>query len=54
MTPREKSSRRGLASANPEKRREVASKGGQAVSQDRRHMAEIGRKGGKASHSRSR
>ncbi len=39
---------RGLASADPETRRQVARKGGQAVSQNREHMAEIGRKGGEA------
>lgn len=54
MTAKEKGSRRGLASADPEKRREVARRGGQAVSQNRQHMAEIGRKGGKASHSKTR
>ena len=30
--------------------REIASKGGGAVSQDRQHMAEIGREGGEASN----
>ena len=68
-------SKRGFASMDPEKQREIASKGGQAahekgtaheftpeeareagrkggqtVSQDREHMAEIGREGGKQSH----
>ena len=32
----------------PEQAREAGRKGGQAVSQDRRHMARIGRKGGEA------
>jgi uncharacterized protein len=32
----------------PEQAREAGRKGGQAVSQDRRHMAHIGRKGGEA------
>ncbi len=40
---------RGLASANQETREQVARKGGEAVSQDREHMAEIGRRGGKSS-----
>lgn len=40
--------KRGLAAASPETRAQVARKGGQAVSQNRRHMAEIGRKGGEA------
>lgn len=68
-------SKRGFASMDPDKQREIASeggkaahskgtaheftseeareagrKGGEAVSQDREHMAEIGREGGKHSH----
>lgn len=68
-------SNRGFASMDPEKQREIASKGGKAahekgtaheftseeakeagrkggesVSQDREHMSEIGREGGKKSH----
>jgi general stress protein YciG len=68
-------SKRGFASMDQEKQREIASKGGkaahekgtaheftseeareagrkggEAVSQDREHMAEIGRQGGKQSH----
>lgn len=68
-------SKRGFASMDEDKQREIASKGGQAahekgtaheftseeareagqkggeaVSQDREHMAEIGREGGKSSH----
>ena len=34
----------------PEEAREAGRKGGEAVSQDREHMADIGRKGGEASH----
>jgi len=34
----------------PEEAREAGRKGGKAVSQDREHMAAIGRKGGKNSH----
>lgn len=37
---------RGLASADQETRERVARKGGQAVSQDSAHMAEIGSRGG--------
>ncbi|MFH7030831.1 MAG: KGG domain-containing protein [Heteroscytonema crispum UTEX LB 1556] len=33
-----------------EEAREAGQKGGEAVSQDREHMAEIGREGGKSSH----
>lgn len=33
----------------PEEAREAGRKGGEAVSEDRQHMAEIGRKGGEAS-----
>lgn len=41
-----KTSNRGLASADPKTRAEVARKGGEAVSRNREHMAAIGRKGG--------
>lgn len=34
----------------PEEAREAGRKGGQTVSKDREHMAEIGREGGKHSH----
>lgn len=44
------SNNRGLASADQQTREETARKGGEAVSQDREHMAEIGKKGGEASH----
>ena len=68
-------SKRGFASMDPDKQREIASQGGKAahekgtaheftseeakeagqkggekVSEDREHMAEIGREGGKKSH----
>lgn len=39
-------SHRGFASMDPMKQREIARKGGVAVSGNRAHMAEIGRKGG--------
>lgn len=39
---------RGTAAMPPETRRRVASLGGQKVSRDRAHMAELGRKGGKS------
>ena len=42
---------RGLAAADVATRVRVASAGGTAVSQDRKHMSEIGRTGGKHSHS---
>jgi len=37
---------RGTAAMDPQTRKEVARKGGLAVSRNRQHMAEIGRKGG--------
>jgi len=43
-------SKRGFAAMDPAKAKAIQRKGGQAVSRDRAHMAEIGRKGGKASH----
>jgi general stress protein YciG len=48
MTAKEsgRSSGRGFASMDAEKQREIARKGGRAVSRDRAHMAAIGRKGG--------
>ena len=42
-------SNRGFASMDPETQRKIAQKGGEAVSQDREHMSEIGRRGGEAS-----
>lgn len=40
-------SERGFAAMDDNKQRKIASKGGKAVSKDKQHMAEIGRKGGK-------
>ena len=42
-------SNRGFAAMDPREQREIARTGGEAVSQDREHMAAIGRKGGEAS-----
>jgi uncharacterized protein len=42
-------SERGFAAMDDEEQRRIASKGGEAVSSDPEHMAEIGRKGGEAS-----
>ena len=42
--------RRGFAAMKPEQQREIARKGGQTVSTNRAYMAQIGRKGGIASH----
>jgi uncharacterized protein len=39
-------SNRGFASMDDNKQRDIARKGGEAVSRNREHMAEIGRKGG--------
>ncbi len=39
-------SNRGFASMDDNKQRDIARKGGEAVSKNREHMAEIGRKGG--------
>lgn len=44
------SRRRGFAAMKPEQQREIASKGGRAISENRSHMAQIGRRGGVASH----
>ena len=44
------SSNRGFAGMDGELQRKIAQKGGEAVSQDREHMSQIGRKGGEASH----
>ena len=51
-------SRRGFAAMNPERRREIARKGGQSVpdekrsfAQDRSLAAEAGRKGGRSTQS---
>ena len=40
---------KGFASMDREQQRAIARKGGLAVSQNRQHMAEIGRKGGENS-----
>ncbi|MEO5970734.1 MAG: hypothetical protein ABIQ95_12480 [Bdellovibrionia bacterium] len=40
--------KRGLGSADEQTREETARKGGEAVSKDREHMADIGKKGGEA------
>jgi len=45
-----RSGERGFAAMDPKQQREIASKGGRAVSANREHMAQIGRKGGEASH----
>lgn len=39
---------RGTAAMDPDTRKEVARKGGLAVSRNRQHMADIGRKGGQS------
>jgi general stress protein YciG len=44
---------RGFAAMNPQEQREISRKGGEAVSEDRGHMAEIGRKGGEATAERN-
>ena len=41
-------SQRGFAAMDGAKQREIARKGGEAVSKDRKHMAEIGARGGRA------
>lgn len=41
-------SKRGFAAMNPEEQREIAHEGGAAVSRNREHMSEIGRKGAEA------
>ena len=43
-------SNRGFASMDDDKQRKIAQKGSEAVSQDREHMSQIGRKGGEHSH----
>ena len=48
-TPEKKKSSRGFASMDPAQQREIARKGGEAVSSNRAHMANIGKKGGEAS-----
>ena len=46
--------KRGLGSSDEKTREEVARKGGEAVSRDREHMAQIGRKGGESRQSAAR
>ena len=43
-------SNRGFESMDEEEHRKIATKGGKAVSEDREHMAGIGKKGGAHSH----
>jgi len=45
---RRRSGARGTAAMDPQTRKEVARKGGLAVSRNRQHMSEIGRKGGQS------
>lgn len=59
MTDQVKTSRRGFASMDPEKQREIARKGGRSVpsekrsfSQNHKLASEAGRKGGHTSHTR--
>jgi len=42
----ENTSNRGFAAMDEKQQREIARKGGEAVSRNRTHMAEIGKKGG--------
>jgi uncharacterized protein len=44
-----KKSNRGFAAMDPQQQREIARKGGTAVSANSEHMSNIGRKGGEAS-----
>lgn len=46
---RVKKSNRGFAAMSPEQQREIARKGGTAVSANSEHMSNIGKKGGEAS-----
>ena len=41
---------RGFAAMDENKQRQIAKKGGETVSRNREHMAQIGRKGGMNSH----
>ena len=43
---RKSSTHRGFAAMTAEQQRQIASKGGEAVSRNREHMSEIGKKGG--------
>ncbi|HEV8694206.1 MAG TPA: KGG domain-containing protein [Lysobacter sp.] len=46
---RNRNAGRGFAGMDDEQQRKIAQKGGEAVSRNRQHMSEIGRKGGEAS-----
>jgi general stress protein YciG len=46
--PKQNRGERGFAAMDASLQKEIARKGGAAVSKDREHMAEIGRKGGEA------
>ncbi len=48
ISPPTEKPRRGTAAMDPQTRREVARKGGLAVSRNREHMAQIGKKGGQS------
>lgn len=50
----ETTKKQGFASLSPEKRRELARKGGHATSINREHMAIIGRKGGETANANKR
>jgi general stress protein YciG len=45
---KQSTSNRGFAAMDERQQREIAKKGGEAVSRNREHMAEIGKKGGEA------
>jgi general stress protein YciG len=45
---------KGFACISPERRKEIASKGGKSISSNREHMAAIGSKGGKISQLRKK
>lgn len=45
-----KKARRGFAAMSPTKQREIATKGGQTISKNRKHMRKIGKIGGANSH----
>lgn len=39
---------RGFAAMSPDKQKQIARKGGEAVARNRQHMADIGRRGGES------
>jgi uncharacterized protein len=53
MAPKGSEDGRRRDNLDPEVRQQISRKGGQAVSQNREHMANIGRKGGEARGNRS-